>query len=158
MGQAPGFDQEALLRLPSEESLVSLDATGFAQIHQEDLRFFPSSEGSASASSSDAFSPRPASTGSLDEFRPLFLPHALRPQFMYRAGLYGQLASGGESFRSADSGQSLNDALFGTQPCSLLLLCLDSRDWRVLLLCSRACHDNIAVQARATAMDLPFQA
>ena len=158
MGQAPGFDQDDLLRFPSAESLPSLEATGFDRIDQDDLRFFPSSEGSASDSSSEVLSPRPASTGSLDEFRPLFVPHALRPQFMYRAGLYGQLASRDETSRSADSGQSLNDTLFGTQPCSLILLCLDSRDWRALLLCTRACHDNIAVQARATAMDLPFQA
>ena len=157
MGQASGFDQDVLLRPLSEESLPSLDGTGFAHIPQDDLRFFPSSEGSDTSSSpNDAHSPM-ASPGELHESQPQFMPLAIRPHFMYRVGLRDQLASRPQDFRFAASGQNLADILFGTQPCSLLLLCLDSCEWRALLLCSLTCHDNVAVQARATAMPLPFQ-
>jgi len=163
MGQAPGFDQEQLLRFPSEESFPSLDAAGFAQIHQEDydlddLRFFPSSEGSASASShSEATSPA-ASSGPREQPQPQFRALSLRPQFMYKDGLYRQVACRPQTFRFPSSGRNLADLLFGTQPCSLLLLCLDSRDWRAVLLGNHACHDSLSEQARATAMPLPFQA
>ena len=157
MGQAPGFDQYSLLRLPSEDSLPSLNAEGFAQIQQEDLQFFAYSDGSASASSPSEPNSPIALPGTRRVSQPQFLPLALRPQFMYRVGLRDQIAYRPPNFRFAASGHNLADLLFGTQPCSLLMLCLDSHEWRALILCSLTCHDNVAVQAIATAMPLPFQ-
>lgn len=76
---------------------------------------------------------------------------------MYRDGLNQQLASRSLDFRFALSGLGLEGVLFGTQPCSHVLLCLQSQEWRLMILASKACHDFAAQQALATAMPLPFQ-
>jgi len=158
MGQTPCFDQDDWLRPPSEDSLPSLAAEGFATIQQEDLRFFPSREGTELSSSPSTHSLPANLPGHISSERPQPRSLDIRPRFMYLAGLSHQLAYRLEHFRLPLPGQHLVDCLYGTQPCSLVLIFLESQSWSALTLCCGLCHDRVAFIALRTAMPLAFQA